>query len=189
MVNTPNPSILPYTTQCVELASLPASTSQSRTCSVLHHWANGWLSNRPYFPSTPVPSKKSMSSALAHPSVVDNYLQAELNHNRIAGPFPLSQCQEVHISRFGVIPKGHNSNKWGLIVDLSHPSGCSVNDHIPKSLCSLSYITVDDAVQNILKYGQHTFLAKVDIKSAFRLIPVHPADIPAGHVVAQAGIH
>ena len=117
-----------------------------------------------------------MSSALVHPSVVDNYLQAELNHNRIAGPFPLSQCQEVHISRFGVIPKGHQSNKWCLIVDLSHPSGYSVNDHIPKSLCSLLYITVDDAIHNILKYGQHTFFAKVDIKSAFRLIPVHPAD-------------
>ena len=29
---------------------------------------------------------------------------------------------------------------------------------------------------DILKYEQHTFLAKVDIKSAFRQIPVHPAD-------------
>ena len=44
------------------------------------------------------------------------------------------------------------------------------------SLCGLSYITVDDAIQNILKFGQHTFLSKVDIKSAFRRIPVHPAD-------------
>lgn len=117
-----------------------------------------------------------MSSALAHPSVVDDYLQVELNHSRIAGPFPRSQCQSVHISRFGVIPKGHQSNKWRLIVDLSHPSGHSVNDQIPKSLCSLQYITVDNAIQMILKYGPQTLLSKVDIKSAFRLIPVHPAD-------------
>jgi len=117
-----------------------------------------------------------MSSALAHPSIVDDYLQAELDQKRIAGPFLPSQCREIHISRFGVIPKEHQPNKWLLIVDLSHPSGCSVNDHIPKSLCSLSYITVDDAIQNILKYGQHTILAKVDIKSTFRLIPVHPND-------------
>jgi len=103
---------------------------------------------------------------------VDDYLQAELDHKRIAGPFLPSQYQGVHITRFGVIPKGHQPNKWQLIVDLSHPSGCSVNDLIPKSLCSPSYITVYDAIQNILKYGQHTILAKVNIKSAFRLVPL-----------------
>jgi len=130
-----------------------------------------------FTPQAPLHSaKKNMSSALAHPSVVDDYLQAELDHKRIAGPFSPSQCQGVHISRFGVIPKGHQPNKWRLIVDLSHPSGSSVNDHIPKSLCSLSYITVDNAIQKILEYGQYTILAKVDIKSAFRLIPVHPTD-------------
>ena len=100
----------------------------------------------------------------------------KLEHSRIAGPFPPSQCQGVHISRFGVIPKGHQPNKWRLIVDLSHPSSCSVNDSIPKSLCSLKYITKDDAIHRILKYGPNTLLSKVDIKSAFRLIPVHPAD-------------
>jgi len=123
-----------------------------------------------------------VSLALAHRSVVDDYLQGELDHKRIAGPFLSSQCQGVHISRFGGIPKGHQPNIWRLIVDLSHPSGCSVNDHIPNSLCSLSYNTGDDAIQNILKYGQHTILAKVDIKSAFRLIPVHPTD---GHLLGM----
>ena len=46
----------------------------------------------------------------------------------------------------------------------------------PKTLCSLSYITVDDAIERILELGPNTLLAKVDIKSAFRLLPVHPAD-------------
>ena len=36
--------------------------------------------------------------------------------------------------------------KWRLIIDLSNPRGHSVNDIIPKTLCSLSYITVDDDV-------------------------------------------
>ena len=117
-----------------------------------------------------------MSSALARPLVVDEYLQVELEHSRIAGPFPPSHSQGVHISRFGVIPKGHQPNKWRLIVDLSHPSSCSVNYFIPKPLCSLKYITIDDAIHRILKYGPNTLLSKVDIKSAFRLIPVHPAD-------------
>ena len=78
-----------------------------------------------------------------------------------------------HISRFGVIPKGIQPNKWRLIVDQSFPKGHSINDGIPKHLCSLKYISIDDAVQEILAHGRGTILA---IKSPFRLIPVHPSD-------------
>jgi hypothetical protein len=75
-----------------------------------------------------------------------------------------------------VIPKSHQPDKWRLIVDLSHPKGKSVNDGIPKHLCSMSYITTDNAISRILALGRGTLLAKVDVKSAFRLIPVHPSD-------------
>ena len=40
----------------------------------------------------------------------------------------------------------------------------------------MSYISVDDVVQRVVSLGRGTLLAKIDIKSAFRLIPVHPAD-------------
>jgi len=43
-------------------------------------------------------------------------------------------------------------------------------------LCSLSYITVDSAIVEILKLDHVALLAKVDIKSAFRRLVVHPAD-------------
>ena len=45
-----------------------------------------------------------------------------------------------------------------------------------KSLFGPSYITVDDAINTIIKYSPTTLLAKVEIKNAFRLIPVHPGD-------------
>ena len=51
-----------------------------------------------------------------------------------------------------------------------------MNDGIPKQLCGLKYITVDDAINHILELGCGTNLAKIDIKNAFRLLPVHPAD-------------
>ena len=127
-------------------------------------------------PATLHAAKRNMSSATDHPTVVEDYLQAELDHNRIFGPYSRSQCQNVHVSRFGVIPKQYQTNKWRLIVDLSHPRDHSINHFIPKSLCGLSYITVDDAISIIMKYGPNTLLAKVDIKNAFRLIPVHPGD-------------
>ena len=40
----------------------------------------------------------------------------------------------------------------------------------------MTYIAIDDAITNILTLGSGTLLAKIDIKSAFRLMPVHPAD-------------
>ena len=121
-------------------------------------------------------ARRNMSSAYDHAPVVSNYLEAELAEGRVVGPFPPAMVPSAHISRFGVIPKSHQPNKWRLIVDLSHPHGSSVNDGIQKDLCSMAYISVDDAIGHILKLGRGTHLAKIDIKSAFRLIPVHPAD-------------
>ena len=40
----------------------------------------------------------------------------------------------------------------------------------------MKYISIDDAINEILKLGPGTLLAKIDIKNAFRLIPVYPAD-------------
>ena len=120
-------------------------------------------------------AKGNLGCALDHPEVVDQYLTEELAQNRVADPFHTAWAPYMHISRFGVIPKHHQPNKWRLI-DLSHPADHSVNDGIPKSLCSLSYITIDSAISNILELGRRTLLAKIDIKHAFRLLPVHPAD-------------
>ena len=61
-------------------------------------------------------------------------------------------------------------------MDLSFPKGYSINNGIPQYLCSLKYISIDGAVQKILHYGKGTLPAKIDIKSAFRLLPVHPSD-------------
>ena len=121
-------------------------------------------------------AKNNLQSVVAHPTVVDDYIHHELSLERISGPYSPSMCPDVHINRFGVIPKNYQQDKWRLITDLSYPSGSSVNDGIPSQLCSLTYVTIDDAILNILKSGKNTILAKIDIKSAFRLLPVHPAD-------------
>ena len=40
----------------------------------------------------------------------------------------------------------------------------------------MSYITTDNAISRILALRRGTLLAKMDVKSAFRLILVHPSD-------------
>ena len=121
-------------------------------------------------------AKKNLVSVANHPEVVEDYLKHELSLGRMSGPYPISLCPEVHINRFGVIPKSHQPGKWRLITDLSYPQGQSVNDGISSHLCSLTYVTIDDAIANIVLLGRGSMLAKIDIKSAFRLLPVHPTD-------------
>ena len=96
------------------------------------------------------PAKRNLEGARQHPEVVDEYLAKELALNRIAGPYKKSQLSTVQISRFGVIPKRHQQDSWRLIVDLSHPKMQSVNNGIPKDLCGLAYITMDDAIHKVL---------------------------------------
>ena len=48
-----------------------------------------------------------------------------------------------------------------------------MNAGIYRELCSLSYPTVDDAVEKVLKLGSGALLAKVDIEHAYRNVPVH----------------
>ena len=63
-----------------------------------------------------------------------------------------------------------------MIVDLSFPHGNSVNDGIPPELCSLAYASVDDAVKHILQLRRSTQLVKMDLKDAYRMVPLHPHD-------------
>ena len=82
----------------------------------------------------------------------------------------------VHVSLFGVIPKKSKPNKWRLILDLSSPTGHSVNEGIDKELSTLKYVSVDEVVARVLSQGKGVMLAKMDIKQAYRNIPVHPND-------------
>ena len=63
-----------------------------------------------------------------------------------------------------------------MIVDLSYPDGHSVNDHIPSSLCTVDYSSVDRALQFITRLGRDTLLLKIDLKGAYRIVPLHPQD-------------
>ena len=63
-------------------------------------------------------------------------------------------------------------------MDLSFPNNASVNMGIDPTLCSLSYTRVNEVAATVSQLGVGTELAKADIKSAYRLVPVHPDDRP-----------
>jgi len=112
-------------------------------------------------------AKRNLLGAIHHPGVVNQYLAEEISHLCIISPFHPDSIPEAHISRLRVIPKNHQPNKWHLIVDLSHPSGHSINDGIPSDLCWLTYITVDKATEQIRSLGKsiafHSLLHMVSV--------------------------
>ena len=61
-------------------------------------------------------AKQNMVSAREKPEVVREYLGKECAEGRVLDPLDPDQYPGVHVSRFGVIPKG-STGKWRLIVD------------------------------------------------------------------------
>ncbi|XP_033745490.1 uncharacterized protein LOC117331006 [Pecten maximus] len=99
----------------------------------------------------------------------------EIRLGRIAGPFMTSPIPNLRLSPIGLVPK--KDGTWRLIQHLSYPHGSSVNDFIDKDQASVHYSPFDNILKVIRSLGTGALLGKMDIKSAFRLLPVHPSDL------------
>ena len=108
------------------------------------------------------------------PSIIDEYFAKEVSLGWDFGPTAIPPIERLQVSRFGVIPK--KDGGWRLILDLSFPFEHSVNDGINKEEFTLTYSKVSDAISLIIKAGRGALMGKVDIKSAYHIIPVHPSD-------------
>lgn len=123
------------------------------------------------------------------PAAVDTLLTMvaeDIKLGRTIGPFSPSNAPFSHfsVSPVGLLAKevwasdGTTRTKLRKLAHLSHPfGGYSVNAGLHPA--KLKYASLDDAVEAILRLGgRGVFMAKLDVKSAFRLIPVNPSDIP-----------
>ena len=117
----------------------------------------------------------NLLSAEQHPNVVNRYLAKEVLAQRVAGPFTHPLFQTFWVSPIGVVPK-RTPGEFRCIEHLPYPYGASVNDGIPVEDSSVTYSRIVDAVGLILRTGVGSLLEKTDIKSAFRIIPIRPAD-------------
>ena len=111
---------------------------------------------------------------MQHPSVIIEYRAKEVSLLRVFGPTPVPALDSLQINRFGVIPKMDGG--WRLILDLSFPFGHSVNDGINEEEFTLTYSKVSNAIALIIKARRGALIGKVDVKSAYHIIPVHPLD-------------
>ena len=124
----------------------------------------------PRFSITP----KNLKSASDNKAHVTEAIAKELERRHIAGPLKTPPIHSLHCSPLGAVPKKDMS--WHLILDLSSPKGLSVNEWISKDDFSVTFSKSDDAVNLVRLAGPGALVAKLDIKHAFRIMPVHPDD-------------
>ena len=74
--------------------------------------------------------------------------------------------------------KKKTPGEYRLIHHLSYPRGSdsSVISNIPKEFSSVSYAGIDDAIALVKKVGRGSFMAKTDLRSAYRVVPVNCLD-------------
>ena len=119
-------------------------------------------------------------SALNFPRDIEVYLNEELHHKAIVGPFEGHPCTGGHISQF-LTRENLNSENRRVIVDLSWPIGESVNRGIDKHSYlgtdfTLSLPTIDHITDQVKAIGRGCQLYKVDISRTFHHIKVDPLD-------------
>ena len=115
------------------------------------------------------------STALEHEEEVDKFIEKEIKSGRIAGPYPSKPFDDFHVSPINLQEK-KVKDTYRFIQNHSYPEGNSVNSGIPKEDATVQYETLDKAIEYIQTLGPCSYMAKTDVKSAFRICPVKPSD-------------
>uniref|UniRef100_A0A1X7UBM2 Reverse transcriptase domain-containing protein n=1 Tax=Amphimedon queenslandica TaxID=400682 RepID=A0A1X7UBM2_AMPQE len=114
----------------------------------------------------------NMGSVFEQPEMVSIHIAEEVAAGRL---LPATAIQQ---SPIGIIPKKNKANKFRMIVDLLSPIVQSINDGICKEDYSFHYASVTDTAQSIVACGCGALMAKLNLKAAYRMVPVHPEDNP-----------
>ena len=119
----------------------------------------GWPIGYDYHGVLPSSDFRNHKGALDFPSAVDSYLSTELALSSVCGPFARNPfVAPIALSPLNSVPKP-DSDERRFILDLSWPTGLSVNDGISKDFflgepVSLTYPTVNDIAARIVQLGQ-----------------------------------
>lgn len=116
--------------------------------------------------------KRKTTHQTQHPELSKKIL-SEIENGFLLGPFTEKPHEDLHISPVRVVPKPNG--KWRLIFNLSYPRSHSVNDAIADTCKPVTYPSVLDVVEAALHSQTPYFLAKVDLKDAYRIVPLHPS--------------
>ena len=91
-------------------------------------WPIGYMS-----PALPQSILQNHASSLAYPAHVDHFIDTELRHGALIGPFPQTHPPFTHVATSPLMSRPKkNSEHRRIIMDFSFPIGHAVNSGIPK---------------------------------------------------------
>ena len=88
-----------------------------------------------------------------------------------AGKVSVANTKPSQIHALGAIPKPNGSVRH--ITDCSRPQHKSVNNFMKSTFSKFSFNTIDDVILDI---NPLSYMATVDLKDAYRSVPIHPED-------------
>ena len=141
----------------------------------------GWPVN--YGGGTPlIATPVNHNSAKQHTRDIDFYINTEIGHRALAGPFQGPPVLGFHVSPLMTRAKKDAAHRR-VIMDLSWPKGGSVNDGIQGSdyidgPAIIKLPTVDYLVARILQLGPGAYMYKTDMARGYRQLRVDPGDWP-----------
>ena len=111
-----------------------------------------------------------------HADAVSQKLAKELAAGRLRGPFDNPPFPQFHVSPAKIIEKS-TQGEFRFLHNLSWPyDDSSVNAGIDQSSKSVKYASLQKAMRLIMTLPRGALTRKSDIKSAFKIIPIHPDD-------------
>ena len=119
---------------------------------------------------------KNLTSAFDDVGFMDAAVSSLVTNGQVHGPFSSPPLPAFRVSPLGSVRRKHYPEKRRLINHLSWPHGLSVNDGIPDSEAFIAYDMFERAVQDLRVSGPGSLMAKLDLKEAFRHIPICPED-------------
>ncbi|PPQ82917.1 hypothetical protein CVT24_008668, partial [Panaeolus cyanescens] len=176
------PSILPHSSRSVSSPLVPEAwhhflldyPDRSFVASLLHiiqRGANiGSCGPESISPCTNLPS------AFDDPAFMDTAVDKMISNQQIHGPFVTSPLPDLRCSPLGSVTRKRNPAKRRLINHLSWPNKRSVNDGISDSEAAIQYDLFERAVEDLVASGPFSRMAKLDLKEAFRHVPIRPED-------------
>lgn len=113
-------------------------------------------------------------SVLENPQAAHDKIMEEVHLGRVGGPFKAPPFPNFKVSPLALRQK--DDGKQRLLHNLSAPYDfSSVNLCIDDAHTKVTYSSIADATA-IIAEMPGCYLAKADIKSAFRLVPIRPSD-------------
>lgn len=142
---------------------LEAYHDKDLVCFLKYGWPVGYNAASP-----PSSANDNHQSALRHSSLVKSFVQKELQHNAIIGPFTKPPFAPwCRVSPLMTRPKKQSTERR-IIMDLSFPHGLSLNDgidiydHFGKDI-SYFLPSVTDLINKLQIQGQASWIWKADL--------------------------